>query len=63
MSATTIGSIWVDGAGCTVPANDTEGLRSQDDRIDAVEDVAAALFREWEAELGEYSNAELRRSS
>ena len=37
MSATTIGSIWVDGAGCTVPANDTEGLRSQDDRIDAVD--------------------------
>lgn len=33
------------------------------DRIDAVEDVAAALFREWEAELNEYSNASLRRSS
>lgn len=33
------------------------------DRIDAVEDVAQALFREWEAELGEYESASLRRSS
>ncbi len=33
------------------------------DRIDSVEDVAAALFREWEDELSEYSNASLRRSS
>lgn len=37
--------------------------RAVRDRIDAVENVASALFREWEAELGEYSNASLRRSS
>lgn len=33
------------------------------DRIDAVESVANALFDEWESELGEYSNANLRRDS
>ncbi len=33
------------------------------DRIDAVEDVAEALFKEWEQELTSYSSAELRRSS
>lgn len=33
------------------------------DRIDAVESVAEDLFREWETELGEYSNASLRRDS
>lgn len=32
-------------------------------RIDAVEDVSEALFREWKAELKQYGNAELRRSS
>ncbi len=32
-------------------------------RIDAVEDVATALFDEWEDELGQYSNASMRRSS
>lgn len=32
-------------------------------RIDAVEDVSEALFREWKAELKQYSNADLRRSS
>ncbi len=32
-------------------------------RIAAVEDVAEALFREWEGELGQYSSASLRRSS
>lgn len=32
-------------------------------RIDAVEDVAGALFREWKGELDDYSNPELRRSS
>ena len=32
-------------------------------RIEAVEDVSAALFDEWEDELGEYSNASLRRAS
>src|SRR5690606_8169235 len=33
------------------------------DRIGAVEDVAEALFREWEQELSSYSSADLRRSS
>ena len=33
------------------------------DRIAAVEDVAEALFREWKQELGQYSNASMRRDS
>ena len=33
------------------------------DRIVAVEDVAGALFDEWKEELGQYSNASLRKSS
>lgn len=33
------------------------------DRIAAVESVSDALFKEWKAELKQYSNAELRRSS
>jgi len=33
------------------------------DRIAAVEDVGEALFKEWETELDQYSNAKLRRSS
>ncbi len=33
------------------------------DRIDSIENVSDALFREWKAELGQYTNAELRRSS
>lgn len=33
------------------------------DRIASVEDVSEALFREWEEELGQYSNARLRRVS
>jgi len=33
------------------------------DRIAAVEDVGEALFKEWETELAQYSNAKLRRSS
>jgi SMC interacting uncharacterized protein involved in chromosome segregation len=32
-------------------------------RIDDVEDVAEALFDEWEAELGQYQSAELRAAS
>lgn len=32
-------------------------------RIEAVEQVARALFLEWEAELDDYTNAELRRLS
>jgi hypothetical protein len=33
------------------------------ERIDSIEDVAAALFSEWEAEAEEYGSAELRSSS
>lgn len=33
------------------------------DRIDSVESVSDALFDEWEDELGEYQNADLRRAS
>jgi hypothetical protein len=33
------------------------------DRIAAVESVATALFEEWELELGEYTNQNLRRDS
>lgn len=33
------------------------------ERIDAVEDVAGALFDEWEDELGQYSDARLRSES
>ena len=33
------------------------------DRIDAVEDVSDALFREWKQEIGQYQNQELRRIS
>jgi ElaB/YqjD/DUF883 family membrane-anchored ribosome-binding protein len=32
-------------------------------RIEAVEDVAEALFNEWKQELGEYSNSNLRAAS
>jgi hypothetical protein len=32
-------------------------------RVDKVEAVASALFEEWNKELGEYSNTELRRAS
>ena len=33
------------------------------DRVSSVEDVSEALFSEWKAELKEYSNATLRRTS
>ena len=33
------------------------------DRIKAVEDVAEALFREWKQEMGQYTNASLRKES
>ncbi len=32
-------------------------------RIGSVQDVAGALFNEWESELGQYTNDKLRRSS
>jgi len=47
----------------------TEFKRSEDraqevrDRIAAIDDVAQALFREWETELGQYTNAALRSQS
>lgn len=34
-----------------------------DDRIDAVDEVAQALFKEWQQELGQYQSASLRRTS
>jgi hypothetical protein len=37
--------------------------RRVSDRIDSVEDVGDALFREWKSELGDYSNEGLRRQS
>lgn len=33
------------------------------DRIDSVEDVASDLFAEWKKEIGEFSDAKLRRDS
>jgi chromosome segregation ATPase len=33
------------------------------ERIEEVESVSAALFEEWQSELDQYSNAQLRRSS
>ena len=33
------------------------------DRINSVESVADALFREWETEIGQYTNASLKASS
>ena len=33
------------------------------ERIDEVESVARALFKEWEKELGEYSRADMKRES
>lgn len=47
----------------------TELVRSEEQaeavrrRVDAVESVAEALFEEWEAELAQYTNNRLRRSS
>ena len=37
--------------------------RDVQSRIEAVEDVAEALFKEWEEELKQYSNARLRAAS
>jgi hypothetical protein len=37
--------------------------RAVRDRVNAVEDVSSALFKEWEAELNQYTDAALRRSS
>ncbi|MGI6657566.1 MAG: DUF2959 domain-containing protein [Desulfobulbus sp.] len=40
-----------------------QGAKAVHDRIRAVENVSEALFREWRAELKQYSNDALRRSS
>lgn len=40
-----------------------EAAEKVSDRIEKVEDVAAALFKEWSDELKLYKSAELRRSS
>lgn len=39
------------------------GAQEVRDRISAVEDVSKALFREWRAEIKQFSNRELARSS
>ena len=41
-------------------APETEAVSS---RIESIEEVSADLFKEWEAELDQYSNPDLRRSS
>ena len=44
--------------------NDSERAATEvRDRVDAVEDVAEALFEEWREELGQYSDANLRTKS
>lgn len=44
--------------------NDSERAATEvRDRVDAVEDVAEALFKEWHEELGQYSDASLRSKS
>ena len=40
-----------------------DSVAEVDDRIDAIERVAADLFEEWRDELKQYSNQNLRRSS
>ncbi len=40
-----------------------DSVTEVDDRIDAIERVAADLFEEWRDELKQYSNQNLRRSS
>ena len=40
-----------------------DNARLLGDRINAVESVADALFKEWQTELGQYSNRQLRQQS
>jgi len=40
-----------------------KSAREIDDRIESVESVAEALFKEWSKELGDYTDPNLRRSS
>ena len=43
--------------------NSEDGAKTVRKKIADVESVADALFSEWETELGQYSNADLRRKS
>lgn len=43
--------------------NSEDGAKTVRKKISDVESVADALFSEWETELGQYSNADLRRKS
>jgi chromosome segregation ATPase len=43
--------------------NSEDSAETVRNRIEAVENVADSLFSEWKAELGQYSNADLRRKS
>ncbi|HEY5774585.1 MAG TPA: DUF2959 domain-containing protein [Xanthomonadales bacterium] len=43
--------------------NSVSGAEDVSERIDAVEDVANDLFREWEQELEQYSRADMRKES
>lgn len=43
--------------------NSEDSAETVRNRIDAVENVADSLFSEWKTELGQYSNANLRRKS
>jgi hypothetical protein len=44
-------------------ARSEERAQEVRERISAVEDVAEALFREWDQEMDQYTNASLRRES
>ena len=43
--------------------NSEDSAATVRNRIEAVENVADSLFSEWKAELGQYSNGDLRRKS
>ncbi|NOT23283.1 MAG: DUF2959 domain-containing protein [Nitrospiraceae bacterium] len=43
--------------------NSEDSAETVRNRIEAVENVADSLFSEWKAELGQYSNGDLRRKS
>lgn len=43
--------------------NSEDSAETVRNRIEAVENVADSLFSEWKTELGQYSNADLRRKS
>jgi len=50
--------------GLNAELSDSEAAAQRvSDRVDDVADVAGALFTEWESELEQYTNADLRRAS